>query len=213
MASVPGRDRTEAGFALDLRNNTRSAGETLMIQKGAGARPNKVLLGITSMMLYAILGSEQSIGHKRNEDPIDHKPTDPGETALHTLGSESATGAARRLPMALLAERTFLSRTTLTKIERGEPGVSAGAYASVLFVLGMVDRLADLADARHDSVGRALDEERLPERVRVPKARKPRLPSDGTYRPGACRSRRCLIPGRASVVAQRKGEKAPVGIR
>ncbi len=35
--------------------------------------------------------------------------------------------------MALLAERTFLSRTTLTKIERGEPGVSAGAYASVLF--------------------------------------------------------------------------------
>jgi transcriptional regulator with XRE-family HTH domain len=99
----------------------------------------------------------------------------PVKRALHTLGSDIRDARRRRrLPMALLAERAFLSRTTLTKIERGEPGVSAGAYATVLFVLGMVDRLADLADARHDSVGRALDEERLPERVRVPKARKPK---------------------------------------
>ncbi len=99
----------------------------------------------------------------------------PVKRALHTLGSDIRDAPRRRrLPMALLAERAFLSRTTLTKIERGEPGVSAGAYATVLFVLGMVDRLADLVDARHDSVGRALDEERLPERVRVPKARKPK---------------------------------------
>ncbi len=86
MASVPGRDRTEAGFALDPRINTRSAGETLMIRKVRGLARNKVLLGITSMMLYAILGHEQSIGHKRNEDPIDHKPTDPGETGTTHAG-------------------------------------------------------------------------------------------------------------------------------
>jgi len=99
----------------------------------------------------------------------------PVKRALYTLGSDIRDARRRRrLPMALLAERAFLSRTTLTKIERGDPGVSVGAYATVLFVLGMVDRLADLADARHDSVGRALDEERLPQRVRIPRPRKPK---------------------------------------
>ena len=73
--------------------------------------------------------------------------------------------------MALLAERALLSRTTLTKIERGDPGVSVGAYATVLFVLGMADRLADLADPRHDAVGVDLEAERLPKRIRLPKGR------------------------------------------
>jgi hypothetical protein len=41
-----------------------------------------------------------------------------------------------------------------------------GIYAKVLFVLGMVDRLAELADIRHDERGRELEEERLPKRVR-----------------------------------------------
>jgi hypothetical protein len=39
----------------------------------------------------------------------------------------------------------------------------------VLFVLGMTYRLADLADASHDLTGRELDEERLPQRVRLPR--------------------------------------------
>jgi transcriptional regulator with XRE-family HTH domain len=99
----------------------------------------------------------------------------PVKRALHILGSDIRDARRRRrLPMALLAERAFLSRTTLTKIEKGDPGVSVGAYATVLFVLGMVDRLADLADPRHDGVGRALDEERLPQRVRIPRPRKPK---------------------------------------
>jgi hypothetical protein len=61
----------------------------------------------------------------------------------------------------------------LTRIEKGDPGTSLGAYATVLFVLGMTDRLADVADPRHDSVGLALEEERLPARVRIPRARGP----------------------------------------
>jgi transcriptional regulator with XRE-family HTH domain len=99
----------------------------------------------------------------------------PVKRALHTLGSDLRDARRRRrLPMALLAERALLSRTTLTKIERGDPGVSVGAYATVLFVLGMADRFADVADPRHDSVGRALDQERLPQRVRVPRTKKPK---------------------------------------
>ena len=46
---------------------------------------------------------------------------------------------------------------TLNKVEKGDPGVSMGTYATVLFVLGMTARLDDLADPRHDSVGLSLD--------------------------------------------------------
>jgi len=39
--------------------------------------------------------------------------------------------------------------------------------------LGMIDRLSDLADPRHDAVGMELEEEHLPERIRLPRRRKP----------------------------------------
>ena len=69
--------------------------------------------------------------------------------------------------------RASISRTTLVKVERGEPGVSLGIYAGVLFALGLVDRLAELADVRHDALGLALDEERLPKRIRRSKRTEP----------------------------------------
>jgi hypothetical protein len=72
----------------------------------------------------------------------------------------------RRLPTVVVANRSFIDRKTLGKVENGDPGVSIGAYASVLFVLGMTDRFAELADARFDRVGLALEEERLPKRIR-----------------------------------------------
>jgi transcriptional regulator with XRE-family HTH domain len=99
----------------------------------------------------------------------------PVKRALHKLGCDIRDARRRRrIPMALLAERALLSRTTLTKVEKGDPGASLGTYATVLFVLGMTDRLANLADPRHDSVGLALEEERLPQRIRIPRARKPK---------------------------------------
>jgi hypothetical protein len=67
-----------------------------------------------------------------------------------------------------------MSRTTLIKVEKGDPGVALGNYASVLFVLGLADRIAALADPRSDAVGLELEEERLPKRVRW--QRKPRMP-------------------------------------
>jgi transcriptional regulator with XRE-family HTH domain len=65
-----------------------------------------------------------------------------------------------------MAERASISRTTLSKIEKGDPGVSLGLYATVLFVLGFVERLGDLADPGTDELGLALEEERLPQRIR-----------------------------------------------
>jgi hypothetical protein len=55
---------------------------------------------------------------------------------------------------------------TLYKIERGDPTVSMSAYATVMFILGMIDRLAEIADPKFDEVGMSLEEERLPKRIR-----------------------------------------------
>ena len=62
--------------------------------------------------------------------------------------------------------RASISRTTLVKIEKGDPGVAMGIYATVLFVIGMSERLADIADPRNDPVGLQLEEEHLPQRIR-----------------------------------------------
>jgi len=55
---------------------------------------------------------------------------------------------------------------------RNSWGSRSGAiYASVLFVLGMADRLGGLADAACDPIGLSLEEERLPRRIRTPRAK------------------------------------------
>ena len=96
----------------------------------------------------------------------------PVRRALRKLGADLRDARRRRrIPVAIMAERASVSRTTLRKVEVGDPGVSLGIYATVIFVLGMVDRLADLADARSDAVGLELDEERLPKRIRLPRRR------------------------------------------
>lgn len=90
----------------------------------------------------------------------------PVGRALVGLGADlRGARLRRRIPAAVLAERARMTRQTLHKIERGDPTVSMGGYASVLFALGMPDRIANLAAARDDAVGLALDEERLPERI------------------------------------------------
>ena len=92
----------------------------------------------------------------------------PVARALRKLGADIRDARRRRrIPTALLAERALISRTTLGKVERGDAGTSVGAYATVLFVLGMLDRLAALADAGQDALGLALEEERLPQRIRL----------------------------------------------
>ena len=98
----------------------------------------------------------------------------PVARALRKLGHDIRDARRRRrIPVAILAQRASISRTTLNKVEKGESGVSLGAYAGILFALGMIDRLADVADPRHDAIGRELEEEHLPERIRLSHRRKP----------------------------------------
>ena len=97
--------------------------------------------------------------------------------ALRKLGQDMRDARRRRrIPVAILAQRASIGRTTLNRIEKGDPSASLGNYATVLFALGMVDRLADVADPRHDTVGLELEEEHLPKRIRLARAKKPPNP-------------------------------------
>lgn len=96
--------------------------------------------------------------------------------ALVKLGEDIAVARKkRRISTPSMAERAFTSRSTLHKIERGNPTVSMGAYAAVLSILGLTNGLGQAADRRGDSLGLDIEEERLPKKI-MPRRRKKAQP-------------------------------------
>jgi len=90
------------------------------------------------------------------------------QNALRKFGSDlRAARIRRRLPMQLMATRVSISRSTLARVERGDPGVCLGTYATILDELGIGERVASLADGSSDRIGQRLEEQRLPKRVRL----------------------------------------------
>jgi hypothetical protein len=78
--------------------------------------------------------------------------------------------------MSVVAERAFTSRSTLQRVEAGDPAVSIGIYAAVLQALGLLDGLTQIADLSQDTVGQTLLSAELPSRVRP--RRSPGKPAD-----------------------------------
>lgn len=106
--------------------------------------------------------------------PTPHHPSAAVRRVLRKLGADLRDARRRRrLPMAVVAERAFTSRSTLQKVEAGEANVSIGIYAAVLHAIGLVDGLGEIADISHDPVGRALASEDLPKRVRLKRTEEP----------------------------------------
>ena len=90
--------------------------------------------------------------------------------ALANIGSNLRVARIKRsIQMALIEERAGITHVTLTKVEKGDPTVSIGIYAKVIFVLGLIDDLYNIADPYNDYLGRRFDEENLPKRVRYKK--------------------------------------------
>lgn len=88
-------------------------------------------------------------------------------SALKQLGNDLRNARLRRgVSVADLAVRAGTSASTITRLEKGDSGVGIGTLCDVLVVFGLIDRLADLIDARKDDLGMALDAERLPRRGR-----------------------------------------------
>src|ERR1700678_1325586 len=126
------------------------------------------------MVIKPVYVDVMSTGQLSSRKPV------PVTRALRKLGHDIRDARRqRRIPVAILAERASISRMTLSKVEKGDPGVSVGTYATILFALGMADRFADVADPRHDTVGRELEEEHLPERIRLSQPKSPKPENTG----------------------------------
>lgn len=100
--------------------------------------------------------------------PTPHYPTAGVQRALRKLGADVRDARKRRrLPMSVVADRAFTSRTTLQRIEAGDAGVGMGIYAAVLQALGLLEELAAVADVTRDTVGLSLAAAELPTRARL----------------------------------------------
>lgn len=100
--------------------------------------------------------------------PTPHHPSAAVRKVLGKLGADIRDARRRRrLPMAIVADRAFTSRSTLQRVEAGDSSVSIGIYAAVLQALGLLEGLGRLADPAMDPVGQALADEALPKRIHL----------------------------------------------
>ncbi len=65
----------------------------------------------------------------------------------------------RKYSVNLIAERAGISRATLWKVEKGDPGVAIGVYAKVLAAIGLPNDITLLA--RDDELGRIIQDSEL----------------------------------------------------
>ncbi len=87
--------------------------------------------------------------------------------AIETLGEQVRIARKRRgLTMDEMAGRMFVSRQTLARLEKGEPGVSLGVLAAALWVLGLERDIGAVAAPDRDEVGKFRERQSLPKRVR-----------------------------------------------
>jgi transcriptional regulator with XRE-family HTH domain len=95
--------------------------------------------------------------------PIVQHPPAALELALQRLGRNIRTARLRRRwRLEDVAERMGVSRFTVADVERGKPGTSMAAYLGALWVLGLLDQLAEVADPDRDEEGKALEASRQP---------------------------------------------------
>lgn len=83
------------------------------------------------------------------------------ENILKTLGEQIKLARLRRnLSSKLVSERAGISRTSLWKVEAGNPAVAIGIYAAVLHALNNMDKEL-LLIAKNDILGQNLQDLRL----------------------------------------------------
>ena len=82
------------------------------------------------------------------------------EQALKQMGEQIKLARKRRhLSMQDIAERATVNRLTVSKVEHGDPTVSIGIYARVLYALNLEKDITLLA--ADDALGRQLQDAEL----------------------------------------------------
>lgn len=98
---------------------------------------------------------------------ITTSPPDEVSDILRRFGSNLRTARLRRrLRIQDIADRIGASRSTVTNVEQGKPGVSVAAYFGVLWALGLLSDADRLADPDRDEEGKIRQSARLPTRAR-----------------------------------------------
>ena len=70
---------------------------------------------------------------------------------MRVLGENLAIARKRRLePRKTWAQRIGVTEPTLARMERGDPSVALGTYATALWLMGRSQALAELAAPEHD---------------------------------------------------------------
>lgn len=86
--------------------------------------------------------------------------------ALEALGANiKMARLKRRISVKGFAERVGVSESTVSRLEKGDDGVSIGTLAMACLVLGEIGRISDLLDPGSDDTGLLLDRDRLPKRI------------------------------------------------
>lgn len=82
------------------------------------------------------------------------------EKNLALMGEQIKLARMRRkYPVQIVADRAGISRATLWKVEKGDPGVAIGIYAKVLKAIGLGDDITLLA--RDDELGHIIQDSEL----------------------------------------------------
>lgn len=74
-----------------------------------------------------------------------------------------------RMSVQELADRANISRSTLFRLEKGDPSVGLEAFLGVCRAVGILDSLVDAIDPYESDLGRARADWTLPQRVRSKK--------------------------------------------
>ncbi|SKA73531.1 helix-turn-helix domain-containing protein [Desulfobaculum bizertense] len=88
------------------------------------------------------------------------------DTALQQLGKNIRRARIRRgIKQAELAERAGMAVPTLRRLESGKANVGLAVLVQVLEILGLIDQIGNIAHPDTDTLGKALEEQQLRQRV------------------------------------------------
>lgn len=121
------------------------------------------------------MDSDSHIERKPRKRVEVHSKTLPKPVVLvmRKLGGDLQRGRKlRKISVQNMAERLFVSRGTVSRMEKGEPNVAVSVYVTALWVLGLHEKLSTLADMTYDPLGRMITDEMLPKRIRMGSKRK-----------------------------------------
>ena len=89
------------------------------------------------------------------------------EELLQQVGQNIKTARIRRnITIKELANRSHVDERTISRLEKGDTSINFKNLVTVLMILGLEDSVYDLADPNQDQVGKALELQKQPKRVR-----------------------------------------------